>query len=122
MLLETKLAGLNSRGKPKYLRKYYRGSMYGASEDNSANGIPGPDLTGIAAITAVFRTGMGTNNYVVIGVSGAQASVSPVCHPFLVAHQIPRGRKKKSSSSSNSLLSDAIRLAGDAKNVLAADA
>jgi hypothetical protein len=43
----------------------------------------------------------------VIAPSGAQASGPPVCHPFLVNHQVPRGRKRKQPSGPGFLLSSA---------------
>jgi hypothetical protein len=51
----------------------------------------------------------------VIGDSGSQAAVAPTAHPFLVAHQVPRGKKRKVSSSSASsfeaILGDAAHIA-----------
>lgn len=95
-LLETTLSGLSTTGKPVYLRKYYRGVTYGGTEDYSDESIGADDVSGIEALTTIFQTGIGSGSWVVIGTSGKQASAAPVCHPFLVAHQIPRGKKKKS--------------------------
>jgi hypothetical protein len=113
LLLETKLSTLSSTGKPVYLRKYYRGIMSGTVEDDQNGGVNPTDIAGIQALTLPFKTGMGTNNYVVIGNSGEQASTAPTVHPFLVAHQIPRGRRKKASSANIlSIATDILRARG----------
>lgn len=100
LLCETPINGLSSTGKPVSLRKYFRGINSGTSEDSGPGVINPADVTGIEGVIAPWWTGMGANNWVVIANSGNQASSAPTVHPFLVAHQVPRGRKKKASSSS----------------------
>jgi hypothetical protein len=99
LLLETLMTGLNSKGKPIYNRKYYRGVYAGPTEDNADGTLPGGVIATVAAITAPFKSGMGSSDWVVIANSGAQASLPPTAHPYLVARQIPRGKKKKTTSS-----------------------
>lgn len=95
MMMETPITGLNSRGKPISLRKYFRGVNSGGNEAEGTNGITADDITGSQTVCLPWTTGMGSSNWVVIAPSGAQASGPPKCHPFLVNHQIPRGRKRK---------------------------
>lgn len=113
LLIETRLQGLSSTGKPTYLRKYFRGCSTGAAQDNVAGGIPAGTITDLNALTTPWQTGMGSQNWVVIGNSGSQASAAPTVHPFLVAHQVPRGKKKKPSSASGLI----AQIAADAAKV-----
>jgi hypothetical protein len=116
VLLNTPVAGLNSRGKPISLRKYYRGLMDGETEDNAVGGITAARKAAMEAVVLPFKTGLGTNSYVVIAGSGAQASAAPTVQPFLVAHQIPRGKKRKKTGSTGllGLAAEAASLARDA--------
>jgi hypothetical protein len=98
-MVETLLTGLSTTGKPKYLRKYFRGAQYGGEEAALAGGIPTVDKNGIAALVLPWKTGVAGTSYVVIGASGATAAAAPTAHPYMVNHQVPRGRKKKVASS-----------------------
>lgn len=111
MMMETPITGLNSRGKPISLRKYFRGVMSGGNEAEGTTGVTADDITGSEAVCLPWKTGMGSSNWVVIAPSGAQASGPPVCHPFLVNHQIPRGRKRKPASSGSGFLLSAAEKA-----------
>jgi hypothetical protein len=103
LMVETPITGLSSTGKPVRLRKYFRGIASGADEPQSTGQVAAGDITGVNALVLPWKTGMGASNWVVIAPSGAQASAAPVCYPYLVAHQIPRGRKKASSSGGSDL-------------------
>lgn len=96
MLLETPLLGLSSSGKPLFLRKFYRGAVYGAEEDYISNTIPGADLAGIKAATAPFFTGLGGTGYQVVSPSALRAVAGPPAPAAYIANrQVPKGRKKK---------------------------
>lgn len=106
LLLETRLNGLSASGKPVSLRKFYRGNMF-PNEDYQAGPIGAADLAQIASITAPFQTGMGDNNWVVIGTSGKQAAAAPAAKAYLVNRQIPKGKsRKKSSGNGGGVLGD----------------
>lgn len=115
LLVETRVTGLSSSGKPVYLRKYFRGINSGETEDNTSDQVAAPDVAGVEAAVLPWKTGMGSGSWVVIAASGAQAASAPVCSPYLVAHQIPRGRRRKTSSGSSlslaSLLADGLTAA-----------
>lgn len=100
--LETRmpLEGVSSRGKPVYCRKYFRGIYAGSADDVTNEPIGAADLSVIASTILPWKTGMGTNDYVVIGASGRQASAAPTAQPYIGNHQVPRGKKKKATSSS----------------------
>lgn len=104
MLIETTLNGVNSRGKPDYMRKFIRSVSFAAESADSSSPIPANDISGIEAIVAPWTTGIGANNWVVIAPSGKQASQPPVVKPYLVNHQVPRGRKRKKTTTSGGLL------------------
>lgn len=113
LLVETPITGLNSRGKPIYLRKYIRGWNSGGVEDHASDGVLNTDATAVNALVAPWTAGMGSSNWVVIANSGAQASAAPSAHGFLVAHQIPRGKKKpKTSASILQIAETALRARG----------
>lgn len=107
-LVETRLTGLSSSGKPLALKKYIRGVNSGAAEDIVAGQMAAADIAGITAACAPWKTGMGSSSWVVIAPSGAQAALPPVCQNYLVAHQIPRGRRKKKVTSGGLTLSSLL--------------
>jgi hypothetical protein len=111
----TPLSGTSSRGKPVSNRKYFRGFGATVAEDQRVTPIDARDLAVIAATCLPWKTGMTPSNYVVIGKSGRQASGVPTAQNFLGNHQVPRGRKKKVSSSASSsfeaILGDAAHIA-----------
>jgi len=116
LMIETPVTGLSSTGKPVSLRKYIRGVASGSNEAETSGQVAADDITGVEAAVLPWKTGMGASSWVVIAGSGAQASGPPACHPYLVAHQIPRGKKRKTSSSSSafslsSLLKDGLTAA-----------
>jgi hypothetical protein len=117
VLIETKLNGLNSRGKPVYLRKYIRGISIGSNEGVGNVTIDGTVLSALNTAVAPWQTGMGGNSWVVIGVSGAQAASAPTAHNFLVTHQKPRGRKKAAGNSPSGLLLSIARDAAKLKQL-----
>lgn len=93
----TPLATLSSSGKPVYLRKFFRGvSMNAEQEVDAPNIIPAGVITALSAVIQPWKTGLGSNSYVVIGTSGRQASGDPTFVDYFSNHQVPRGRKKKS--------------------------
>lgn len=100
LLIETKINGLNSRGKPIYLRKYIRALATNIGTSTDQLPLPTAFLSAVATAVAPWQTGMGANSWVVIAVSGRQAASAPTVHNFGVNHQVPRGRKRKTSSSS----------------------
>lgn len=100
LLVQTPLNGMSSSGKPIALRKYFRGVAFTTELADNTGVMPATDAAGIANACLTWKTGIGANAWVVIGTSGKQASAVPTAHPYLVAHQVPRGRKKKASSSS----------------------
>lgn len=113
LLLETPVTGLSSTGKPVYLRKYYRGFGNTSDEVTVPGQIPSGILSAIELHTSVFQTGMGASNWVVIGNNGEQASGPPVAKPFLYNRQVPKGRKRATSSSGVlSLLESAVKARG----------
>lgn len=98
-LVEVPLQGLSSTGKPVTLRKYFRMTTYGSIEDTSGASIGTIDRAGIAAVCLPWTTGLGSGGATVIGTSGRAPSDVPTAHPYIVNHQVPRGRKRKSASS-----------------------
>lgn len=101
LVVETKLQGLSTTGKPIYLRKYLRGFYHNVAEEGVVTPIASADLAQIAGYTAPWMTGVGASNWVVIGNSGAQAAVAPAALKWTGNRQVPKGRKKKTSSSAN---------------------
>lgn len=101
------LTGLSSRGKPVYVRKFFRGfvSFNGA---NTTTPIPSTDRNYIAATVLPWQTGMGANNWVVIGKSGRQASGPPQVEQYIGAHQVPRGRRKPKSATTTAAFNQGV--------------
>lgn len=116
--------GLSSRGKPVYCRKYFRGITGAAgSLGGAVNGDPldSADLAYINTTVLPWQTGMASNNWVVIGNSGRQASSAPQAEQFLVNRQVPRGKKRKSTTGATTpsgLLSELVSATSDAKKIL----
>lgn len=98
LLVETLMTGLSSTGKPIFARKYFRGISFSGPYAAVPTQIPSTDVAGIGALCAPWKTGLGGGSWVVIGTGGRLMSGVPTVHPQLVAHQIPRGRKKKSTA------------------------
>jgi hypothetical protein len=98
------LAGLSSTGKPVFCRKFYRG-IWVTGESFNDTPILAADLAKVNATLAPLATGFAPNAYVVIGVSGRQPTGSVTAQQFLANHQVPRGRKRKTTTSSSSLAS-----------------
>lgn len=116
--IRVPLAGLSSRGKPVFCRKYIRGWGITDFDGSGAAQLPSDWITAIEGFVAPWHTGLGPNSYVVIGRSGRQPSGAPVCEPFLGNHQKPRGRKRKATVPPTSLLSTTLQLAGDVQKAL----
>jgi hypothetical protein len=99
MMVETPLLGLSTSGKPVSLKKYFRGATYGVDEDYSAAAINPTDQAGITALVLPWQTGLGDPGSQVISPTGRTPAGPPTAHPFIVNHQVPRGRKKAAASS-----------------------
>jgi hypothetical protein len=114
-MMETPLNGLSSSGKPVYLRKFYRGMAGGDIESDVPGGIGSALITFFEQMVLPFQTGIGANNWVVIGNNGEQASGPPTLKPFMFNRQIPKGRKKKPTTSAgllSQIAQDTLRLRG----------
>lgn len=98
VVVETRLQGLSSTGKPIFLRKYFRGFGANGGEITQGGALNPVDLGKITSTVAPWTSGMGPNNWVVIGSSGAQSAASPAPLQYLGNRQVPKGRKKKSVS------------------------
>lgn len=112
LVIETKLQGTSSTGKPIFLRKYIRG-VYAGGEDGTATPINSSDLSVMTSNAAPWKTGVGPNSYVVIGSTGAQAQSAPAALPFIGNRQVPKGRKKKKTDASgllSTIVSDTAKL------------
>lgn len=94
-LVETKLTGLSTTGKPVYLRKFFRGCGDSAISYTSATPLPSSIISAVATLTAPWTSGLGGTSYVVIGSKGESAASPPALRPFLAARQVPKGRKLK---------------------------
>lgn len=99
LVIETKLAGLSSTGKPVFLRKYFRGISDANTESVGNTPIAAGDLAIIKASTVPWQTGVGASNWVVIGNSGAQAQSAPQPLQYVGNRQVPKGRKRTGTSS-----------------------
>lgn len=112
LLIEIPLVLPSSSGKPVTLKKYMRGNSFNFNEDYQDAQIPTPDLVGIAAACLPWTTGIGGTFYTLSALTANPTSGPPTARPYLVTHQIPRGRKKKkttlSSESTSALLESII--------------
>jgi hypothetical protein len=108
-------AGLSSRSKPVYLRKYIH-SISGGNTTSSDTGIAWTFDAGSIHTNAVAAMGNGDwfGTRVYISPTGRQpASGAWVALPSPGNHQMPRGRKKPASSTGSSILSALESAAGD---------
>jgi len=94
----TPAVGLSTRGKPVFLRKYIRGITPTNPEDFNTTPIAAADITKIVAAVASWQTGLGTTGRVVAGQEGRLPSAPPTVQKFIGNHQVPRGRKRSTSS------------------------
>lgn len=114
LIVETKLNGLSSTGKPVYLRKYLHAVPAFPAAAIGSQQIPSADITSLNAYVKKWTDGSLTNGVVVIGPSGRQAASAPSVQSALGNHQMPRGRRQKKASSGgllSGLISDAQHLA-----------
>lgn len=93
LLVSMPLQGLSTRGKPVSVKKFFRG-IINQNEAGQDAGVSPSDVAKINANVTPWATGMGTNQYVVIGKSGRQSSGHPTAHVFIANHQVPRGKKR----------------------------
>lgn len=111
VMLEAQ-AGLSSRSKPVYMRKFIHAVPTGNIQAGTG-GLPQFEFTSAAA-TAAAAMGDGSwfGNRVYCSPSGRQPSTNDwVAQVTPSNHQMPRGRKRKVTSSGSSILSDAEKLA-----------
>ena len=106
--------GFNSKSKPVYIRKYLRGIPPDAlGEVAGASQWIGPTSAGTAALAAMSN-GSWYNGRIYISPSAGQPMTGWSLDPYCSNHQVPRGKKRKVASTSNSVLDVAIQLAKDA--------
>lgn len=115
VMLEAE-AGLSSRSKPVYLRKFIHAIPGGYQDVASGTGIPNW-IFADAAATAATKMGDGSwyGNRVYCSPSGRQPS-SNDWQALLVPgnHQMPRGRKRKVAGTNSSIFNSALGLAEQA--------
>jgi hypothetical protein len=109
LVIETRLNGLSSTGKPVDTRKFFRGLIVDG-EAGGAGQIGAQDLGLINTEVLPWQTGVGANNWVVIGPSGAQAAQPPAALSWIGNRQVPKGRKR--STTSTTTLFRLLRLGG----------
>lgn len=121
VLLEAQ-AGLSTRSKPVYMRKY----IHACPAGNLASGTGKvPNWTfgaGAAAAATAMGDGSWFGNRVYCSPTGRQPATNDWA-PLIVPgnHQMPRGRKRKMSSSGSSLLDEALQLAAAAARAAASE-
>jgi hypothetical protein len=118
VMLEAR-AGLSSRSKPVYMRKF----IHCIPVDNlglGTGGVPQWTFTSAAAsAAAAMGDGSWFGNRVYCSPSGRQPSTNDwVAQVQPGNHQMPRGRKRKSVSTSSSLFNDALQLAEAATGIV----
>lgn len=93
----TLMNGLSTSGKPVYCRKFFRGIINVDEAENA--GIAEGDRTQVATHTLPWKTGVGGTAYVVTTVDSRLAQGVPTAQEYIGNHQVPRGRKRSTSSS-----------------------
>lgn len=112
LLIETLMEGLSSRGKPIYNRKYFRGINAGPQESIGSTPINSAYIAAVNTIVKPWQTGMGASSWIVVGSGGRLPAAAPTVHPWQVAHQVPRGKKRKVvTTSGGGLISDLLSAA-----------
>jgi hypothetical protein len=101
VLVSIPLTGLSSKGKPVYARKFLHSvAQPSTSVSGAAASLPAGVVTAMETSLAILNTGFGSGGRRVISMAGRLPSSNPIVEPFLGNHQMPRGRKRKASSSS----------------------
>lgn len=108
-------AGLSSRSKPVYMRKFVHGIPTGNITTGTGN-VPNWVFTADAAAAATaMGDGSWFGNRVYCSPSGRQPSTNDWVALLVPGnHQMPRGRKRKTAATNSTLLNDAIKLAATA--------
>lgn len=103
-LLVEWAAGISSSGKGVRLRKWFHAVSSAATTSGTGSQVSTPNITSLTAAANTMVNVFGSKGMVMASSTGRLAGAATVS-PFYSNHQMPRGRKRKTSSSSSGLFS-----------------